>query len=191
VAALPRSFYGRPPAEVARALLGAILVHATPDGLLSGRIVEVEAYLGEVDPGSHAFRGPTTRNAVMFGEPGRLYVYRSYGIHTCANVVCDADGTAGAVLLRGLEPLTGRDIMRRHREGREDIANGPGRLCAALGITLKDNGLDLTGSRIWIEGGERPDAIGQTTRVGLTRGRELPLRFFVLGNPHVSRGRPS
>ncbi len=191
---LSREFYDRPAETVARDLLGTVLVRSTPDGRVSGRIVEVEAYTGAVDPGSHAFRGPTPRSAVMFGPPGHVYVYVSYGMHFCMNVVTDPPGVAGAVLLRALEPVTGVDIMQKNRGERRpvDLCNGPGKLCQALGITRAENGEDLEGNRMWIEDENfARDAIGVSTRVGLSRGKDLPLRFFLMGNPYVSRGKPS
>lgn len=191
---LTRPFYERPAVEVARDLLGTVLVRVTREGTVSGRIVEVEAYTGTSDPGSHAFRGPTPRNGVMFGPPGHVYVYVSYGMHFCMNVVTDVPGVAGAVLLRALEPVTGIEIMERNRGGKRvvDLCNGPGKLCQAFGITLAENGEDLEGDRMWIEDdGFAGDSIAITSRVGLSRGKDLPLRFFFAGNPYVSRGKPS
>lgn len=191
---LARSFYARPAVIVAPQLLGKVLARETSDGLVRGRIVEVEAYTGESDPGSHAYRGPTPRNRVMFGPPGHVYVYISYGTHFCMNVVTDTMGIAGAVLLRALEPLSGIEIMEANR-GRKrlvDLCDGPGKLCQAFGITLAENGEDLGGDRMWIENdGFVAEAVETSTRVGLSNGRELPLRFFVPGNAYVSRGKPS
>jgi DNA-3-methyladenine glycosylase len=191
---LPRAFFERPSAEVARDLLGKVLFRRAGDGLMAGRIVETEAYGGEDDPGSHAFRGPTQRNAVMFGAAGRIYLYRSYGIHACMNVVCEGEEQASAVLIRALEPLIGIAVMERHRAGRStrELCNGPGKLCEALEIALADNGVDLEGDEIWIEDdGAHPPKIASSARVGLSRGKEMQLRFFVAGNEYVSRGRPS
>jgi DNA-3-methyladenine glycosylase len=194
VTRLSRSFYARGAESVARDLLGKVLVRATAQGLFRGRIVEVEAYTGRTDPGSHAYRGLTPRNEVMFGPAGFLYVYFTYGIHFCMNVVTEQEGTAGAVLIRALEPLEALDRMTVNR-GRlpvRDLCNGPGKLCQALGVTRADNGTDLEGSVIWIEDDGFPaENVGMTTRVGLTAGGSLPLRFFLKGNPFVSRGRPS
>lgn len=189
MAKLPRSFFARPTGEVAPDLLGCVLVRSVPGAVLSGRIVETEAYGGADDPGSHAFRGPTRRNGVMFGPPGYLYVYRSYGIHSCLNVVCEREGAAGAVLIRALEPISGIEIMERSRGGRPvaDLCNGPGKLCAALDITIALNGADLEGDQVWIEEGQRPKEVETTTRIGLTRGSDLPLRFVVAGSPFASR----
>jgi DNA-3-methyladenine glycosylase len=191
---LPRSFYARPAAEVAPDLLGKILARKLDGTVLRGRVVETEAYLGESDPGSHAFRGPTPRTQVMFGAPGFVYVYFTYGAHYCMNVVTDADGTAGAVLLRALEPLDGTVVMERNRGGRPlvDLCNGPGKLCQALGITREQNGTDLEGDAIWMEDdGASPLQIARSTRVGLSAGKAMPLRFYIPGSPYISRGRPS
>lgn len=180
-------------------LLNALVSVSDTDGSVRvGRIVEVEAYRGERDPASHAYRGPTARNATMFGPPGLLYVYRSYGIHWCANVVAGVDGVAEAVLIRAVEPVAGLERMRGDRPGiaRDvDLANGPGKLCAALAITGADDGVDLCGRRSRIR--LVRDDVGpparpvRTTRVGITRGVEHRWRFLVPGHPGVSRGRPS
>lgn len=175
-------------------LLGKILVHRESGEPVSGRIVEVEAYCGGDDPGSHAFRGPTPRNRVMFGPAGYLYVYRSYGIHACMNVVCGEPGVAQAVLVRALEPLTGIEIMERRRGGRPptELCNGPGKLAQALGITLTLNGIDLEGDEVFIEeDGSVPAEVATSTRVGLSRGRNLPWRFFIPGSAFLSPGKPS
>ena len=152
------------------------------DGLhVGGRIVETEAYT-RLDPASHSFNGPTARNGVMFGPPGRLYVYLSYGIHCCANVVTGADGDGQAVLLRAVVPLEGLDVIRSRRRGRpdRDLANGPGKLCEALGITLADDGTAVTDAsspiRILDDGTPPPEPI-TGPRVGITRGVETPWRF--------------
>ena len=191
---LPRPFYGRDPREVAPELLNKVLVR----GGRSGRIVEVEAYVGTEDPGSHAYRGRTRRNATMFGPPGLLYVYFSYGVHWCANAVCGEDGQGVAVLLRALAPLSGLEEMRaaRPRARRDrDLCNGPGKLCQALGVTGEDDGADLvTGDRqvvIVDDAVPPPGAPAVTTRVGLSAGADAPWRWYVPGQPHVSRARPS
>lgn len=191
---LPASFFEHESVDVARDLLGKILVRKARGGFLKGRIVEVEAYTGETDPGSHAFRGQTPRNRVMFGPAGHLYVYISYGIHFCLNVVTDRPGTAGAVLVRALEPMAGLDIMERNRGGRPpiELCNGPGKLCQAFGITTKQNGADLQTSGTTIDDdGFLPETVAVSTRVGVTTGAELPLRFYLPGNRFVSRGKPS
>jgi DNA-3-methyladenine glycosylase len=191
---LRRDFYARPAVTVARALIGTVLVRREPGGELRGRIVEAEAYTGQTDPGSHAFRGPTPRNRVMFGPAGRLYVYLSHGMHYCMNVVTDTDGVAGAVLLRALEPLQGIEVMERRRGGRPlvELCNGPGKLCQAFGIGREEYGADLETSDVWIEDdGYTPQGVGVSARIGLTAGRELPLRYFLENSPFVSRGKPS
>ena len=192
-AALPRSFYRRDSRVVAPELLNKVLVM----GARSGRIVEVEAYAGAQDPGSHAYRGRTPRNATMFGRAGLLYVYLSYGIHWCANAVCGDEGEGVAVLLRALAPLTGLDDMRAARGGRPDreLCSGPGRLCQALGLNRDHDGADLVtadrGPFVIDDGNAPPEAPGNTRRVGLVAGAEHPWRWFVPGDPNVSRGRPS
>lgn len=190
---LPRSFYARPVGEVARDLLGCVLVRRLDGDELRGEIVEVEAYGGADDAGSHAFRGRTRRNEVMFGPPGHLYVYRIYHFHTCMNVVCEGAGIAGAVLIRALIPLSGLDVMERNRGGRpvRELCNGPAKLCQALEISMEQNGTDLQGPDLWIEPGSKPDEISASTRVGLTRGADLPWRYFLPGNSFVSPGRPA
>jgi DNA-3-methyladenine glycosylase len=169
---------------VAPDLLGKLLVVERHGELVSGRIIETEAYMRD-DPASHSFKGPTTRNAVMFGPPGRLYVYRSYGIHWCANVVTGADGDGQAVLLRALAPVAGVVAMRSRRSGRSDreLCNGPGKLCAAVGIDGADNGLDLTGAssaiRIVDDGAAPPIDPLVGPRIGLTRAVGTPWRFRI------------
>ena len=191
--ALPRDFYGRDPRVVAPELLNKVLVC----GDRAGRIVEVEAYAGGEDPGSHAFRGPTARNATMFGRPGLLYVYLSYGIHWCANAVCGDEGAGVAVLFRALAPLAGVEEMRAARGVAKDrdLCSGPGRLCQALGLTRAHDGADLVtadrGPYIGDDGTPPPAHPANTRRVGLTAGAEHPWRWHVPGDPNVSRGRPS
>lgn len=189
-AVLPRSFYGRDPRLVAPDLLNKVLVR----GGRSGRIVEVEAYAGAEDPGSHAFRGMTRRNATMFGPPGLLYVYLSYGMHWCANAVCGEEGQGLAVLLRALAPLTGLAEMRaaRPRAGQDtDLCSGPGKLCQALGVTGDDDGADLVaGDRSLViadDGVPPPLNPVATTRVGLSAGADSSWRWYVPGDPNVSR----
>jgi DNA-3-methyladenine glycosylase len=151
---------------------------------MAGRIVEVEAYCGAADPGSHAYRGRTARNAVMFGPPGHLYVYFTYGMHHCANVVCESDGRPGAVLLRALEPLSCLGLMARRR-GTGDphaLASGPARLCQAFGIDLAHNGLDLCGDSIWVQGDPTLEGpVESSPRIGLREGIEAPWRFYEAG----------
>jgi DNA-3-methyladenine glycosylase len=177
---------------VAPLLLNKVLVHGTR----AVRLVEVEAYAGADDPGSHAYRGRTPRTAVMFGPAGHLYVYFTYGMHWCANVVCGPDGEAGAVLLRAGEPLAGVGGMETDRPAarrRQDLTNGPAKLCQALGIDGSFGGVDLLGAEApWLldDGTPPPTEPGVSARIGLTAGHEHPWRWFVRDNPFVSRGRP-
>jgi DNA-3-methyladenine glycosylase len=189
---LPRAFYLRPALVVARDLLGRLLVRNLTGRLLVGRIVEVEAYLGEHDPASHAYRGPTERNEVMFRAGGHLYVYFTYGMHFCSNVVTGPQGKARAVLLRAVEPLEGIDVMRKNRPARTDdgnLANGPAKLCQAFAIGRKENGTDLLGGDCYIARGEKvpPSAVAASMRIGVTAGRDKLWRFSVAGNRFVSR----
>jgi DNA-3-methyladenine glycosylase len=194
-ARLPRSFYARPSIEVARDLLGRRLVREVADGTrLVARIVETEAYR-EDDPASHSFLGRTARTDVMFGPPGRLYVYFTYGMHFCMNVVTGADGEGSAVLLRAAEPVEGLPEMSRRRRTRDPrlLCAGPARLCEAFGIAREHNGLDLVaGDALWLEAGEpvARERVVKGPRVGIRTGTERPWRFYEEGNPFVSRGRP-
>jgi DNA-3-methyladenine glycosylase len=192
---LPRGFFARPAPEVAPELLGSRLVRALPEGVrLSGTIVEAEAY-EPGDPASHAFRGRTPRNAVMFGAPGHLYVYFTYGNHWMANIVTRGRGEGSAVLIRALRPLDGVDEMRvrRGRERLHDLCSGPGKLCQALAIDRNLDGSDLVrGREVWLERGVavEPDSITTGSRVGVSVGLDRPWRFSIAGDPFVSRGRP-
>lgn len=186
-APLPRAFYARPTEVVARELLGKVLVRRLGRRELRARIVEVEAYLGERDAASHARRGPTPRAAIMFGPPGFLYVYLVYGMHHCMNFVTEQDGVAGAVLIRAAAPV-GDDL-----DGARPYA-GPGKLCAGLGITMADKGLDLTaGVGLFVADADQPPPrISVSRRIGVDYAgvwAARRLRFYVAGNPHVS-GRP-
>jgi len=188
---LSRPFYDRDALVVAPELLNKVLVA----GPVRARLVEVEAYTGADDPGSHAYRGETPRNATMFGRPGTLYVYLSYGIHWCANAVCGPGSTPHAVLLRAAAPLAGLDVMRERRTKARrdrDLARGPGSLGQAFGFDRSLDGVDLTRGpvRIVDDGTPPPDEPGISVRVGLGagKGEALPYRFFVTGDPHVSRG---
>jgi len=181
---LRRDFFARSVHEVAPELIGAMLL---VDGV-GGVIVEVEAYDQE-DPASHGFRGPTPRNAVMFGPPGYAYVYRSYGIHWCINFVCDVEGRAEAALIRALEPTRGLDEMRRRRGVDEprQLCSGPGKLCQALGITREHDGLalDRRPFAVFARDGEPEVATGP--RIGITRAAELPWRYTLAGSRYLSR----
>ena len=199
---LPRDFYQRPTLDVARDLIGKVLVHETPAGRAAGAIVEAEAYIGESDPACHAAPGPTRRNAPLYGPPGIAYVYLNYGIHYLVNAVTEAEGWPAAVLIRALDPLDGIAVMRRRRaramKGRavrsavgalpaHEICRGPGNLTMAMGITLAENRLDLLGSRLYVE--DRGLAVGPIAwgpRIGIRVGTESPWRAWVQGHPAVS-----
>jgi DNA-3-methyladenine glycosylase len=187
---LSQTFYQRSTSQVAKALLGQILVHETPEGLSSGRIVEVEAYLPKNDPGCHAARGKTPRNSVIFGPPGHAYVYFCYGNHFMFNVVTENEGVPGAVLIRALEPLKGLGLMirRRGKFKAEEVSliNGPGKLTQALGIRQEHNQKTVFKKPLYLMDGERKEKIGITTRIGLTEGADLPLRFYLEGNRYIS-----
>lgn len=194
---LDSSFYNRDPRGVCQDLLGKILVRRQGRKLLRARVVEVEAYLGSDDPAAHAAAGRTPRNDVLFGPPGRAYVYFIYGNHWCFNVSCLPDGIAGGVLFRALEPLEGIDTMAKARgvtiRSPRDLrllASGPGRLAEAFGITrIRDNGKDLTSpkSDLWVadDGSPRP-RVATTVRIGITKAADMPLRYVIPGNPFVS-----
>ena len=197
---LPRSFYGRPTLVVARDLLGKILAHQSADGLTTGRIVEVEAYIGETDPACHAAPGPTPRNAPLYGAPGHAYVYFNYGVHYLVNAVTERQGFPAAVLIRALEPVDGVALMDarrgRRRDGTavstHDLCRGPGNLTRAMGIGPRLNRADLTvagrgAGRLWVEdrGGEAP-VIAWTTRIGIRVGADRPWRCYVSDSPAVS-----
>jgi DNA-3-methyladenine glycosylase len=187
---LPEELFLRPVAEVARALLGVRLVSTVGGARTAGVIVETEAYMGRDDPASHAATriGRTRRNLAMFGPPGRAYVYRSYGVHWCMNVVTGAEGDPQAVLLRGLDPLEGEDLMAHRRGGRRPLATGPGRLCEALGVTHALYGHDLAyPPLVLLAGWTVPEHLVRVSgRIGVSAAREWPLRFYVSGNPGVS-----
>jgi DNA-3-methyladenine glycosylase len=188
---LPQSFFRRDARAVAPELLNKILLAA--DGR-SGRIVEVEAYCGAIDPAAHTYRGKTQRNAVMFGPPGCMYVYFTYGMHWCCNAVCGHEGEGVAVLLRALQPLTGLERMRVTRPAARsdrDLCRGPARLTQAMGITGVQNGIKLYSGRATFslvsDGMPPPRAVQAGPRIGISRGVEHPWRWFVPGNDHVSK----
>ena len=196
-APLPASFYARETEIVARELLGTIIRCVTRGGVASGRIVETEAYLGEHDPGCHAAAGYTPRTSTLYGPPGTSYVYLSYGVHWCANAVTRREGLPSAVLIRAIEPLEGLPLMRRRRrhiEAERQLANGPGKLCEALGVTEAHNALPLFDSAFTIH---RAPAVADsdvaiTPRIGLTKAADWPLRWVVATSPYLSRPyRPS
>jgi DNA-3-methyladenine glycosylase len=191
-ALLPASFFARDTVTVARALLGKILVSLSGDAETGGRIVETEAYLGPGDPGSHAYRGMTPRTRVMFGPAGVTYVYFTYGNHHMLNLITEEDGIAGGVLIRAIEPLFGIEAMASRRHGRAlaDLTNGPGKLAAALGVDLSDYGSRLGHGRLAVyDAPPPPEPVAVSGRVGLSAGWEAPLRFYLKGNPFVSKGR--
>lgn len=189
---LRRNFYSRSPLVVARDLIGKTLVRRLQDGtLLEGVIVEAEAYGGRSDPASHAFRGMTPRNAVMFGKAGHTYVYFTYGFHNCLNFVTGVEGEASAVLIRALEPTRGAEKMSALRRTNvvTNIASGPGKLCQALSIDRSLNGVDVTfkGSPIRVMDDGLKLALSRTTRVGITAGSDKKWRFCAKSNLHVSK----
>jgi len=203
---LRREFFARPSTEVAPALLGCVLARSSAEGTVAAELVEVEAYMGRIDPASHAFRGRTARNAVMFGEPGHAYVYFTYGMHFCVNIVCQQPGDASAVLLRAGRVVTGVELAAARRAGSagangtrrpEQLASGPARLCQALDISRAQNGVDLCDP-----GGElricapvgftrlAADRIATGPRVGVSTAAEVPWRYWIAGNRSVSAYRP-
>jgi len=171
----------------APALLGAV-IH---DGDVAVRIVEVEAYGGSDDPASHAHRGPGRKNAVMFGPPGHAYVYFSYGVHWCLNVVCHPEGLGGAILLRAGEVVSGQDVALHRRGGRSDLARGPGRLGQALAVTAADNGADLRSGRLRLEAATHAVRVAAGPRVGVSLAANRCWRFWIEGDPFVSPYRRS
>jgi DNA-3-methyladenine glycosylase len=189
---LPVSFYSRPTLDVTSDLIGKVMVHQTRAGVAAGMIVEAEAYIGEDDPACHAAPGPTKRNEPLYGPPGVAYVYLNYGMHYLVNVVTEAKGAPAAVLIRALAPLDGIPLMvKRRANGKPiheaDLCRGPGNLTKALGISLRENRLDLTTSRLWIEDrGLAPGRLSWGTRIGITRGAERPWRCWVKGHASVS-----
>lgn len=210
---MPRSFFERPPKVVARQVLGKLLVRRQGAKLIAGRIVETEAYLGADDAAAHSAVGRTERTAVIFGPPGHAYVYFTYGMHYCMNITCEPEGRAGCVLVRALEPVDGIEVMERNRRSQKQIprrsasrhdnpknidertlrllCSGPARLCQALGIDRpRDNGKDLLAADSdlqLLDDGSRVRTITATTRVGISKAAELPLRFYVTGSAYISR----
>ena len=190
---LKRAFYDRPAVEVARSLLGKVLVHGTTAGI----IVETEAYLGGDDLAAHTARGVTDRTRVIFGPPGYAYVYLIYGMYECLNLVCEPENQPGCVLIRALEPLIGTETMRRRRPAArklEDLASGPGKLTLAMAITRAHNGVDITRGSLVVRHPYEPREveIAVTPRIGITQCADWPLRFLIRSsNPHVSRSAPA
>ena len=195
---LPQAFYARPTLDVARDLIGKVLVHRAPDGVTAGAIVEVEAYIGEEDPACHASSGPTARNAPLYGPPGRAYVYFNYGLHHLVNAVTEERGSPAAVLIRALAPLDGLALMHERRgraawrKGKPPVADahlcrGPGNLTAAMGIEASLNAHPLFRRPLTIEErGIVPGPVAWGTRIGITKGMEHPWRCYVAGHAGVS-----
>jgi DNA-3-methyladenine glycosylase len=194
---LPRAFYARPTLEVARDLVGLVLVHDTPAGTAAGIIVEVEAYIGESDPACHAAPGPTRRNAPLYGPPGIAYVYLNYGMHYLVNAVTEPEGSPAAVLIRALEPFEGEDLLRRRRArgtrrrpesfSTPELCRGPGNLTRAMGISLRDNQRDLTKGPLRIESRNIPSPpLGWSRRIGISVGVESEWRVVAVGSAAVS-----
>ena len=191
-ATLPVRFFARSADVVARELLGSVMVSTEGGVVTAGRIVETEAYLGYDDPAAHGYLGRRNeRNAAIFGPPGSWYVYLSYGMHWCANLVCAREGEAAAVLIRALEPLEGLDVMRERRRGVSDhqLCAGPGRLCQALGITRALDSAMMRGSTVTVHRGRvaRADVVAATPRVGISKAVDWPLRFVIHGSRWASR----
>jgi DNA-3-methyladenine glycosylase len=200
---LTTDFFNRDPRRVARALLGKVLIRKTPLGILAGRIVETEAYLGEGDAAAHSAAGKTARNSVLFGPPGHAYVYFIYGNHYCLNVSCLPDGVPGGVLFRAFEPVAGIERMAEARgidlpeklelrkvSTLKQISSGPGRMSEALGVTRdRDNDKNLVSARSdlrIVDDGYRVRRVVVSPRIGIVKAAERPLRYFIAGNPFVS-----
>ncbi|ABB23209.1 DNA-3-methyladenine glycosylase [Pelodictyon luteolum] len=193
---LGKQFFTAPTLALTERLLGKIFVRITPSGtVLKGRIVETEAYLGHNDEACHAWRKKTERNRVMFEAPGTLYVYFSYGCHHLLNIVTEPEGTAGAVLIRAMEPVEGIPCMQERRQTTVETAlmSGPAKLTSALGVERSSSGRDLFGNEFFLldAPSPQPSMICTSTRVGISRSRELPWRKYLADSPHVSKGRPS
>jgi DNA-3-methyladenine glycosylase len=187
---LNRKFYDRPTLKVARELLGKYLVVKKGRSYVSGKIVETEAYVGRNDPASHAYRGMTPRNEVMFGAPGYAYVYLTYGMHHCLNFVTERKGFPAAVLIRALEPVEGIQIMKRRKKtvDLKNLTSGPAKLCQALRIDRTLNGADLCSDMIRVEDrGNKPITIASSTRIGIKEGKDKKWRFYIEGNEFVSK----
>lgn len=186
---LPRSFYLQPTLEVARELIRKTIVYNHPQGVLAGDIVEAEAYIGEDDPACHAAVGLTERNRIMYGSGGFSYIYFIYGMYFCFNVVTERKRFPAAVLIRAVEPVAGREIMAAHSpDGCRKMTDGPGKFCRAFGLTRRQNGLDLTGSVLYLidRGGGAP-SIGDSPRIGVRRGADRRWRFFDRDSTYISR----
>jgi DNA-3-methyladenine glycosylase len=197
ISVLPRNFYIRPVLTVAKDLLGKVLIKKDVNQILAGRIVEVEAYYGKIDKAAHTFNGKTKRNVVMFNEGGFFYVYFTYGVHFCCNIVTGKKNHGSAVLIRAIEPIIGMEKMIKNRFDRNlksekeiyNLTSGPGKVCKAFSINKTHSGYDLTNSDIFIA--DKPkinkNLIGVSKRIGITKSMNLPWRFFEIGNPYLSR----
>jgi DNA-3-methyladenine glycosylase len=194
---LPRKFYIRPVLNVAKDLLGKVIIKKDGNRVLAGRIIEVEAYDGKVDKASHSYNGKTKRNEVMFNEGGYFYVYFTYGAHFCCNVVTGKQNHGAAVLIRAVEPLLGINKMITNRFGRElksekeiyNLTSGPGKVCQAFGFSKEYSGIDLTNNAVFIinQPKLKNNMIGISKRIGITKSISLHWRFFEIGNPYLSR----
>jgi DNA-3-methyladenine glycosylase len=186
---LSRNFYSRDTEKVAKELLGKIVVHKTKEGVCKGKIVETEAYFGNADPASHAYRKKTKRNFLMFEKPGKAYVYFCYGNHWLFNIVAKEMKVPGAVLIRAIEPLKGIKIMKKRRGISEltNLTNGPGKLSKAFSISKEQNGLDLTDSKLFLENSHEKFEVVKTKRVGISKGKRKLLRFYIKDNRFVSK----
>ncbi len=191
---LERAFYVRPTLDVAQDLLGAVLVSTEGPDIVAGRVVEVEAYHQDGDRAAHSYRGRTKRNEIMFREGGILYVYFTYGMHFCMNVVTEREGVGAAVLIRAVEPLAGLEIIRQRRPAArrdEDLTNGPAKVCQAFAVDRRHNGLSLVAGPLTLrrDAGYRAGKIATSPRIGIRESVELPWRFFLDGNPYVGKGK--
>jgi len=194
---LSKSFYYRDLLTVAKELLGKVLVKKNPKNLLTVRIVEVEAYSGDIDKAAHSYGGKTERNSVMFNEGGYFYVYLSYGVHHCCNIVTGFKDKGTAVLIRAVEPLNGLDVIIKNRFGRKlkndkeiiNLTSGPGKVCKALGINRNHSGIDLTGDKIFLidQPKVKTSEIGISKRIGITKSTNYPWRFYIKENKFLSR----
>ncbi len=187
---LKRRFFEKPTLKVAKELLGKYLVVKKRGKLLSGKIVETEAYIGKKDPASHAYRGVTPRTKLMFGKPGYAYIYLTYGMYYCLNFITEKEGFPAAVLVRAVEPKEGLDLMIKRRKIKkiENLTNGPGRLCKAFGLDKSLNGADICSDVIWIEDrGENPEKIVSASRIGIKVGKDKKWRFYIAENGYVSK----
>jgi len=181
------SFFSKPTLNLAKSLLGSYLIHKTPQGIISGIIIETEAYLND-DPASHSFNGKTKRNSPMFLPPGHVYIYFTYGMHYCFNIVSNKEGIGEAILIRSLEPLKGINLMKNRRKTQDlhNLCSGPAKLVQALGITKDQNSLPLQGN-LKIIPKEQSFTIVTTTRIGISHGSFLPYRFYIKGNIFLSK----